>query len=150
MLTPDQTTGARPEIIALVAQIVSAHVSRNTVPPHELPGLIESVYGSLLKASLGTTTTAVATRDPAVPIKASVKADSVACLECGKKFSMLKRHLLTDHKLTPAEYRTKWSLPITYPMVAPEYAKVRSKLAKQIGLGRISHDPNPKKKAAKR
>lgn len=128
-----------PELMALTTQIVSAHVSHNTVPASAVPELIRSVYASLSGASK---TTAVALKaDPAVPIKASVRADKITCLECGKTFSMLKRHLMSDHKMTPREYQVKWELGSSYPMVAPNYAKVRSTLAKKIGLGRKSITP---------
>ena len=76
------------------------------------------------------------TPEPAVDVKKSVRADKIVCLDCGKSFSMIKRHISTDHKLSPAEYRQRWGLPVSYPMVAPNYAKVRSALAKKIGLGR--------------
>ena len=136
---------SNPELTALTAQIVSAHVSHNVVPPNALPELIRSVYLSLSGASKST---AVAVKvEPAVPIKSSLRSDKITCLECGKLFSMLKRHLMTDHKLTPYEYRSKWELPASYPMTAPNYAKVRSSLAKEIGLGR---KPGPRKSVAKR
>lgn len=118
-----------------VADIVSAHVSNNSVPAADLPALIQSVYTSL--ASLGQAPEAVEeARTPAVSVRASVKPDAVTCLDCGAKFKMLKRHLGTDHGLTPAEYRTRWNLPADYPMVAPEYADRRRALAVKIGLGR--------------
>lgn len=118
--------------MTLAAQIVSAHVSHNSVPAHELPALIRQVYQAL--ENPGQAKPEAFT--PAVPVKQSIRADAVLCLDCGKTFSMLKRHIMTDHKLTPQEYRQKWSLPRDYPMVAPNYAKVRSTLAKKIGLGR--------------
>jgi predicted transcriptional regulator len=134
-----------PEIMALTTQIVSAHVSHNNVPASAVPELIRSVYASLSGASKSTGLAVVA--EPAVSIKSSVRADKITCLDCGKVFSMLKRHLMTDHKLTPQEYRRKWELPASYPMVAPNYAKVRSGLAKKIGLGR---KPMSRKAVAKR
>lgn len=101
----------------------------------ELPGLIETVYASLAK--LGQETAAVEEkREPAVSVRASVKPDMLTCLECGAKMKMLKRHLGTDHGLTPAEYRIRWNLNSDYPMVAPDYAAKRAELAKKIGLGR--------------
>ena len=122
-----------PDALVLTAQIVSAHVAHNTVSPDQLPDLIRNVF-----AALGNVAKPVEEkREPAVPVRQSVRSDSIICLEDGKKFSMLKRHLMTDHKLTPQQYREKWGLPHDYPMVAPSYAIVRSTLAKKIGLGRI-------------
>ena len=121
-------------VLSLAVQIVSAHVAHNTVAPGDLPKLINDVHRAL--ANAGQVTTAPPRGDPAVDIKKSVRNDHIACLECGKHFSMLKRHLQTDHQPTPEEYRRKWELPATYPVVAPDYAKTRSALAKKIGLGR--------------
>jgi predicted transcriptional regulator len=122
------------ELLALTTNIVAAHVSNNSVAPTELPGLIEQVYRSL--ATVGTDPIPTAERPtPAVPIKKSVTPDYIVCLEDGKKLKMLKRHLKTAYNMTPEEYRDRWSLPADYPMVAPNYAKQRSRLAKQIGLG---------------
>ena len=121
-------------VLSLAVQIVSAHVAHNTVAPGDLPKLINDVHRAL--ANAGQVTTAPPRGEPAVDIKKSVRSDHIACLECGKHFSMLKRHLKTDHQLTPEEYRQKWGLPPTYPVVAPDYAKARSALAKKIGLGR--------------
>src|SRR5215467_8083555 len=121
-------------ILSLAAQIVSAHVSNNDVTPDELPNLINTVHQALAHAEEVASKPAVP--DPAVDVKKSVRADQITCLDCGKSFSMLKRHLRTDHQLAPAEYRQRWGLPPSYPMVAPNYAKVRSSLAKKIGLGR--------------
>ena len=118
-----------------VAGIVSAHVSNNSVAAGDLPGLIQSVYASL--ASLGQVPEPTQeVRTPAVSVRASVKPEAVTCLDCGAKFKMLKRHLGTDHGMTPAEYRARWNLPADYPMVAPEYAAKRKELAVRIGLGR--------------
>lgn len=118
-----------------VADIVSAHVSNNAVAVADLPGLIQAVYASL--AALGQPPEPAAEElKPAVSVRASVKPDAVTCLECGGKMKMLKRHLGTEHGLTPAEYRTRWSLPGDYPMVAPDYAAKRKALAIRIGLGR--------------
>ena len=121
-------------ILSLAAQVVSAHVSNNGVTAGELPNLISAVHQALARA--GEVVAKPPLPDPAVDVKKSVRADQIICLDCGKHFSMLKRHLTTDHKLTPAEYRQRWGLPPSYPMVAPNYAKVRSSLAKKIGLGR--------------
>ena len=121
-------------LITLTSDIVAAHVSNNSVAVDELPALIKNVYGAL--SGLGAAAQEGARPEPAVSIRASVKPDHLVCLEDGKKMKMLKRHLMTDHGLTPAEYRARWGLPADYPMVAPEYAEKRRTLAKQIGLGR--------------
>lgn len=130
-------------IIALTADIVSAHVSNSQVPSDGLAGLIQSVYSAL--ASVGTPAETTAPVEPAVSIRSSVKPASITCLECGKRFKMLKRHLNTDHGLLPADYRTKWGLAASYPLVAPEYAAKRAELAMKIGLGR---KPGTGRKAA--
>jgi predicted transcriptional regulator len=124
----------RQDVLSLAAQIVSAHVKKNAVAPDALPGLIREVFSTL--TGLGKETVEPAKATPAVPIRQSIKPDRIICLEDGKSFSMLKRHLMTDHKLTPEQYRERWGLPRDYPMVAPNYADKRSTLAKQIGLGR--------------
>ena len=124
------------QILGLTAQIVSAHVRHNSVTPDALPALIQEVYRTL--ANIGQAPAQVEKPTPAVPVKQSVRQDRIVCLEDGKSFSMLKRHLMTDHKLTPQQYREKWDLPRDYPMVAPNYAQTRSALAKKIGLGRKS------------
>jgi len=122
-------------LMTFVADIVSAHVSHNAVKPSELPLLIESIYASL--AGLGKpTVVAEEKREPAVSIRSSIKPDSITCLECGTKMKMLKRHLGTDHQLTPAEYKARWGLNADYPLVAPEYAAMRREIATNIGLGR--------------
>ena len=122
-------------ILSFVADIVSAHVSNNGVSAAELPGLIEAVYTAL--DALGAPMPVVEEiRQPAVSIRSSVKPDAITCLECGAKQMMLKRHLRTDHGLTPAEYKARWNLGSDYPLVAPEYAARRRDLALKIGLGR--------------
>lgn len=134
------------QVLGLTAQIVSAHVRHNVVAPEALPALIQEVYKTLINVDKQT---AQAEKPvPAVPVKQSVHPDHIICLEDGKSFSMLKRHLMTDHKLTPQQYREKWELPRNYPMVAPKYAQTRSALAKKIGLGRKAAPPA--KKAAGR
>lgn len=121
-------------LLTLTTQIVAAHVSNNTVAPGDLPMLIDQVYRSL--ANVGAEPTAVEERpQPAVPIKKSVTPEYIICLEDGKKLKMLKRHLKTAYDMTPEQYRERWGLPAEYPMVAPNYARQRSSLAKQIGLG---------------
>ena len=127
-------TGANEMLITLTADIVTAHVANNNVDGETLPGLIESVYGAL--SGLGTEETVEERPEPAVTVRASVKSDHLVCLEDGKKMKMLKRHLMTDHGMTPEEYRARWNLPADYPMVAPNYAEKRRELAKKIGLGR--------------
>src|ERR1700693_5895933 len=124
----------REVVLGLAAEIVSAHVSNNAVPVDQLPGLIQQVFNTL--ASGEQASAAPPKPEPAVSIKQSMRADHLTCLDCGKQFSMLKRHLRTDHQLTPQEYRQRWNLPPTYPMVAPAYAKTRYTIAKKIGLGR--------------
>jgi predicted transcriptional regulator len=129
------------QLLGLAAQIVSAHVKNNAVPANELPALIQSVYATLTQA--GTQTPEPEKQEPAVPIKKSVFADHIVCLEDGKSLKMLKRHLQTAFGLTPEQYRGKWGLPSNYPMVAPNYAAKRSTLAKAIGLGRKPAAPEP-------
>lgn len=121
------------DVLALTANIVAAHVSKNSLPTDDLPGLIRQVYQTL--STVGTTAAPVERPQPAVPIKRSVTNDFIVCLEDGKKLKMLKRHLKTSYNMSPEEYRERWGLPADYPMVAPNYAKQRSRLAKQIGLG---------------
>ena len=122
-----------PDLLALTAEIVAAHVSKNTVVVSELPHLIQQVYSSL--SHVGREQPTAQRPQPAVPVKKSVTPDYVVCLEDGRKLKMLKRHLKTAYNMTPEEYRERWSLPPDYPMVAPNYAVQRSELAKQIGLG---------------
>ena len=111
-------------------------MSNNPVPVAELPGLISRVYTSLLQQTDVPTEVVSESKKPAVPIKKSVTPDYIVCLEDGKQFKSLKRHLSTHHGLTPDEYRAKWGLPADYPLVAPNYAAARSALAKSMGLGR--------------
>jgi predicted transcriptional regulator len=121
--------------IQLTANIVSAYVSNNTVPSAEIPNLIGQVYSALLRISSGQVATPAEPLKPAVPVKRSITAEYIVCLEDGKKFKSLKRHLRTQYDMTPEKYREKWGLPSDYPMVAPNYAAARSQLAKQMGLG---------------
>ena len=122
--------------IQLTANIVSAYVSNNTVSSAEIPALISQVYSALMRVSNGTAAAAAAGRlTPAVPIKRSITTEYLICLEDGKKFKSLKRHLRARYQMTPDQYRAKWNLPPDYPMVAPNYAAVRSQLARQMGLG---------------
>ena len=133
--TVTSTTAETDEIRRLTVQIVSAHVSKNSVMPNDLPALIAQVFGSLEK--LGKTAALVEPErpQPAVSIKKSVTPEYLICLEDGKKLKMLKRHLSTAYGLTPEQYRERWGLSADYPMVAPAYAQQRSDLAKTIGLG---------------
>ncbi|QKG70259.1 MucR family transcriptional regulator [Erythrobacter mangrovi] len=134
-------------LITLTSDIVAAHVSNNNVAVDEVPTLISTVYGAL--AGLGGVTTASAELpEPAVSVRASVKKDHVVCLDCGKKMKMLKRHLSTEHGMTPDEYRARWNLPADYPMVAPDYAATRRDLAVKIGLGRKPGQKRGRKKKA--
>ena len=121
------------DVLGLTAQIVSAHVSNNPVAPDALPALIQDVYRTL--AGVGKEPSQPDKPQPAVPVKRSVFPDHIVCLEDGKKLKMLKRHLKTAYNMTPEQYRERWGLTSDYPMVAPNYAKHRSSLAKKIGLG---------------
>lgn len=123
------------DIVEFTTTIVSAYVTNNSVVASELPNLINDVHDALLKASGTTTHTPREELKPIVPVKKSVTSDYIICLEDGKKFKSLKRHLRTHYNLSPEEYREKWSLPPDYPMVAPNYASARSELAKKMGLG---------------
>lgn len=121
--------------IQLTANIVSAYVSNNTVPSAEIPNLIGQIHSALLRVSGGQAPAPSEPHKPAVPLKRSITSDYLICLEDGKKFKSLKRHLRTQYKMTPEQYREKWGLPPDYPMVAPNYAVARSQLAKKMGLG---------------
>ncbi len=122
-------------LIDLTADIVSAYVSNNTVASTDLPNLINEVYGALQRTATAGQEPEPEPLKPAVPIKKSVMPDYIICLEDGKKFKSLKRHLRTHYDMTPEEYRDKWDLGPDYPMVAPNYAAARSELAKKMGLG---------------
>ncbi|WP_112663126.1 MucR family transcriptional regulator [Microvirga flavescens] len=128
-------TLATANYIELAADIVSAYVSNNSVPSGDLPALISDVHSALLRVGGGTVEAPAEAPKPAVPLKKSVTPDYIVCLEDGKKFKSLKRHLRTQYNMTPEQYREKWGLPVDYPMVAPNYAKARSELAKEMGLG---------------
>lgn len=123
------------ELVELTAQIVSAYVSNNTVVATELPNLISETHSALSRATGGTPVPEREDAKPKVPVKKSVMPEYIICLEDGKKFKSLKRHLRTHYNLSPEEYREKWGLPHDYPMVAPNYARARSDLAKKMGLG---------------
>jgi len=121
--------------VELAAEIVSAYVSNNSVPASELPTLLNDVHAAIVRVASGGQPAVVEAAKPAVPPKKSITNDYIVCLEDGRKFKSLKRHLRTQYNLSPEEYREKWGLPADYPMVAPAYAKARSALAKQMGLG---------------
>jgi len=123
----------RPQLLAMAADIVSAHVRYNAIAVDQLSGLIQQVFNALATAEQAATAPSKA--EPAVAVKRSIFADHIVCLDCGKHLTMLKRHLMTDHKLTPDQYRQRWELPFSYPLVAPNYAKTRSALVKKFGLG---------------
>lgn len=123
------------ETIEMTAEIVAAYVENNTISTTDLPALIQSVHRALNSISTGVETVETAPKEPAVPVRRSITPDHLVCLEDGRKFKSLKRHLRTKYNLSPEDYRAKWGLPKDYPMVAPNYAKARSDLAKQMGLG---------------
>ncbi len=126
----------KPELAEMTTEIVSAYVSKHSIPASELPSLIGQVHEALAKADAGEKEEPAVVLKPAVSIRSSVTPDHIICLEDGQKFKSLKRHLRTHYNLTPEEYREKWGLKPDYPMVAPNYAAVRSELARKIGLGR--------------
>ena len=144
---PDNTTETKQNLIEQTTDIVAAYVSNNPLPSSDLPKLIADIHAAINGLSNGAATEAEAKPVPAVSIKKSVTPDYLICLEDGKKFKSLKRHLATHHNLTPDEYRQKWNLPADYPMVAPNYSASRSALAKASGLGRKA-TPEPAKPAS--
>ncbi len=139
---PENDPPSAADLLRLSAQIVSAHVARNAVPPDALPALIRSVHAALDGVGQLDAPGEAARPRPAVPIKRSVFADYIVCLEDGAKLRTLKRHLRVRFGLTPEQYRARWGLAQDYPMVAPGYAERRSALAKTAGLGR-KHEPEP-------
>lgn len=142
--------------LTLVGDIVAAYVSNNSVPAGDLPDLIASVHGALVKVATGAVAEPTVELKPAVPVKKSIGPDYIICLEDGKKFKSLKRHLRTKYDMSPEDYRAKWGLPVDYPMVAPNYAAARSELAKKMGLGQqrakaiATPAPAPAKRGRKR
>ena len=124
-------------VLDLTTKIVAAHVSRNPTEADQLPELIRSVHAALLQAAQPQAQ--ISAREPAVPVKKSVFQDHIVCLECGKSFRTLKRHLQIDHNLTTDDYRERYGLPRDYPLVAPDYAETRSAIARKLGLGRNKH-----------
>ncbi len=141
-----ETSGLN-DALSLASSIVAAYVSRNSVPVAELPNLMKSVHGTLCALVVPGKEQAATTQKPAVPIKKSITADYLICLEDGGKLKMLKRYLRSRYKLTPDEYRSKWGLPRDYPMVAPNYSAKRSDFAKRIGLGRTKPQPTKRKRS---
>ncbi len=123
-------------LVTLTAEIVSAHVSHNAVAVSDLPALIANVHAALARLGAAVEPAPVQPPHPAVTIRASIKPAYIVCLEDGKRMKMLKRHLMTEHRMTPAEYRAKWQLPADYPMVASNYASERRDLALSFGLGK--------------
>ncbi|MFN3837993.1 MAG: MucR family transcriptional regulator [Brevundimonas sp.] len=131
----------KPELLEMTADIVSAYVGNNTVAAETLPSLIANIHAALSGVSNGPVEVEPEPKEPAVPIRKSIAPDFLICLEDGRKFKSLKRHLRTKYDMSPEEYRTKWGLPKDYPMVAPNYAKARSELAKSMGLGQGGRKP---------
>ena len=125
----------KAEIIEMTAEIVAAYVENNNISTGDLPALIQSVHRALTSVASGGEAVEPAPKEPAVPVRRSITQDYLICLEDGRKFKSLKRHLRTKYNMSPEDYRAKWGLPKDYPMVAPSYAKARSDLAKQMGLG---------------
>ncbi len=155
----------KSELVAMTADIVSAFVSANSVHMSEIPDLITSVHGALVAVAARAEAKPALDLVPAVPIKKSVHQDFIICLEDGKPFKSLKRHLRTRYGMTPEDYRAKWGLPADYPIVAPSYAEARSALAKKTGLGKgkatqglggaksqldLAHNPQAKSKTKPR
>lgn len=125
----------KPDVLEMTSKIIAAYVSRNTIIAENLPNLIATVHEALKHAAFPAVGQPTEELKPAVPVKKSVQRDYIICLEDGKKFKSLKRHLRTHYNLSPEEYRQKWRLPLDYPMVAPTYAANRSELARTMGLG---------------
>ena len=131
----------KPELIEMTADIVSAYVGSNSVAPGDLPNLIKSIHDAIKGIGGGATEAPAAPQTPAVSVRKSISPEFLICLEDGRKFKSLKRHLRTKYNMSPEDYRAKWGLPKTYPMVAPAYAAARSQLAKQMGLGQGGRPP---------
>ena len=129
------------QLLEMTADIVSAYVGNNNVQVTEVPGLISSIHAALSQISTGVVEVEPEVKEPAVSIRKSITPDYLICLEDGRKFKSLKRHLRTKYNISPEEYRAKWGLAKDYPMVAPNYAKARSDLAKQMGLGQGGRKP---------
>ncbi len=123
------------DLLGMTTEIVSAYVGNNTVTSADVPALIQSIHRALAGVSQPAEVVDTSPKEPAVPVKRSITPDFLICLEDGRKFKSLKRHLRTKYNMSPEDYRAKWGLPRDYPMVAPNYARARSDLAKQMGLG---------------
>jgi len=129
------------QLLDMTVDIVSAYVGNNNVQATDVPALISSIHAALTQISTGVAEVEPEIKDPAVPVRKSITPDFLICLEDGRKFKSLKRHLRTKYNMSPEEYRAKWGLAKDYPMVAPNYAKARSELAKQMGLGQGGRKP---------
>ena len=136
-------TNPHQSLLRMTADIAVSYVANHKLPSDQVPEVIKTIFGALRQSGISRHGSTVLDRRPAVPIRKSVTPDYLVCLEDGRKFKMLKRHLRSAYKLTPDEYRAKWGLPIEYPMVAPNYSGLRSKFAKKIGLGK---KPNSKRR----
>ena len=136
------------DLIELSSEIVAAYVGHNALSPTDLPKLIAEIYAALKGLGAGPSASEAEAPKPAVPVRRSINPDYLICLEDGKKFKSLKRHLMTHHQLTPQQYREKWGLAADYPMVAPNYSATRSSLAKSSGLGRKAPPARRGRKAA--
>jgi len=134
------------DLLRMTTEVVSAYLGNNSVPASQISEVIGTVHSALKNLSAGTGEPEPEPLRPAVPIKKSVTPEYIICLEDGKQLKMLKRHLRTTYDMTPEEYRAKWGLPASYPMVAPNYARQRSEFAKKIGLGKVSAKPATRRK----
>ena len=139
----------KAELLEMTADIVSAYVGNNSVSATDLPSLIANIHSALSQVSTGAVEAPSEPQEPAVPVRKSISPDFLTCLEDGRKFKSLKRHLRTKYDMSPEEYRAKWGLPKDYPMVAPNYAKARSDLAKSMGLGQGGRKPAKAPRAKK-
>ena len=144
------TLDDRSELLEMTADIVSAYVGNNSVSATDLPALIANIHAALSQVTGGVVEVEPEPKEPAVPVRKSITPDFLICLEDGRKFKSLKRHLRTKYNMSPEEYRAKWGLAKDYPMVAPNYAKARSDLAKQMGLGQGGRKPARAPRAAKK
>jgi predicted transcriptional regulator len=131
----------KSDLLEMTADMFSAYVSNNTVSPDGVAALIGSIHATMTQLAAGGIEPEPEIKEPAVPVRKSITPDYLICLEDGRKFKSLKRHLRTKYDMSPEEYRAKWGLPKDYPMVAPNYAKARSDLAKQMGLGQGGRKP---------
>jgi predicted transcriptional regulator len=139
----------KADLISMATNIVAAYVGHNSVAPGDLPALIQKVFDALTVAASAAPSAAATERrlEPATSVRKSITPDFLICLEDGKKFKSLKRHLRSHYNLSPEEYREKWNLPRDYPMVAPNYAQARSRLAKKMGLGQNATKPSGRRGA---